>query len=439
MRGTGFALVAAVALALAAAPAGAAERHSSFKGTPAAGPAKYDRVFVQRIGPRRARRVLVLVPGFFGGAGGITPVARDIAARAKGLQVWIVDRRENAFEDTSVFERGDPAAAQDYYLGRFAYRRVRADDAAFVGRWGLRVALGDLRRVILRARAGGRRQVILGGHSLGASTTVAYAAWDFAGRPGHRDIDGMVLIDGGLRGSFAGADLERARKVLAEIEAGQVFDDLLGLGLPEINGIFTEVAALWAHKRPNAPSVLQQYPLLPPQFKPPVPATNEAMLGFAFDESTSPPGFELIRIRAGRLAGEGDPRPWKDGELTPIGRFARAWAAERPNATQWYFSKRLRLDVDAMSALRPTAATRLLGLRPLHAKTIDVPLYAYGTDLTGGRVERGARSLVRLSDIPRSRVVADPRASHLDPVSAAPGRNRFLETVVPFLERIRSP
>ena len=431
----GLALALVLALVLCA-PAPAAERYVPVKGVPAAGPAKYDRVLVQKIGPRRARRVLVLVPGFFGGAGSLTPVARDIAARVPGLQVWIVDRREQAFEDTSVFERGDAAAAQDYYLGRFAYSRVRAEDVPFVGRWGLRVALGDLRRVILKARAGGRRRVILGGHSLGASTTVAYAAWDFAGRPGHRDIEGMVLIDGGLRGSFASADLDRARSVLAEIRSGEVFDDLLGLGLPEINGIFTEVAALWAYERPDERSVLQQYPLLPDTFKPPVPVTNEAMLGFAFDADTSPPGFELIRIRAGRLADSGDPRPWLDGELTPIRRFARAFAAERPNATQWYFSRRLRLDVDAMNSLRRTPATRLLGLRPRHAKTIDVPLYAYETDLAAGRIARGARSLARTSEIPRARGVADPRASHLDPVSAAPGRNRFLRTVVPFLRRL---
>ena len=65
-----------------------------------------------------------------------------------------------------------------------------------------------------------------------------------------------------------------------------------------------------------------------------------------------------------------------------------------------------------------------------------MPLYAYGTDLTGGRVERGARSLARGSDVPWTRIVRDPEASHLDPVSAAPGRNRFLETVVPFLRRL---
>ena len=220
--------------------------------------------------------------------------------------------------------------------------------------------------------------------------------------------------------------------MLAEIDDGNVFDDLLGLGLPEINGIFTEVAAQLAYEKPDDPSVLQGYALLPAAFKAPFAVTNEAALGFAFDATTSPSGFELIRIRAGGLAASGDPRPWQDGELTPIRRFAKAWAAERPNATQWYFSKRLRLDVDAMSALRATPATRLLGLRPRHAKTIDVPLYAYGTDLTGGRVEKGARSAraaVATSRATRSWPIRS--ASHLDPISAAPSKNRFLKTVVP--------
>jgi hypothetical protein len=65
-----------------------------------------------------------------------------------------------------------------------------------------------------------------------------------------------------------------------------------------------------------------------------------------------------------------------------------------------------------------------------------VPLYAFSTSLTEGAVARGARRLVRMSPIP-SRVIVDDRGtSHLDPLSAAPRTNRFLETVVPFLRRL---
>ena len=212
------ALVVVGALATAG-PALAVDRYAPMKGAPGPGPARYDRVWVQQLGPKSARNVLVLVPGTNGGAGGITPVARDIVKRVPRTQVWIVDRRQQAFEDTSVFAAGgDPQAAQEYYLD-FKYRAVRGGDVPFVADWGLELSLEDLRRVVLRARDGGRRRVLLGGHSAGASTAVAYAAWDFRGRAGHRDIDGLVLIDGGLRGSFSSSDLPRARSELAEIRA----------------------------------------------------------------------------------------------------------------------------------------------------------------------------------------------------------------------------
>jgi hypothetical protein len=264
---------------------------------------------------------------------------------------------------------------------------------------------------------------------------VAYAAWDFGGRPGYRDLDGLVLIDGGLLGSFASADLARAKRELADIRTGKVFLDLLGLGLPEINGIFAQVGALWAYKRPDEPSVIQQFPLLPSYLKPPMRVTNEAQFGYAFDASTSPASLALIHIRAGRLADSGDPRGWEDGELTPIRRHAKAYAADRPNATEWYYPRRLLLDFDAASPMRQTPAARYLGLRLTHGRQIDLPLYAYSTDLTEGRVARGARRLVRISRIRSSKIVDDRGASHLDPLSAAPRTNRFLKTVVPFLRR----
>jgi hypothetical protein len=431
-------LALALALLLApAAPAAALDRYVPMKAPPGPGPAKYDRVFVKQLGPRGAGTVLVLVPGTNGGAGGILPVARDIVRRVPGMQVWIVDRREQAFEDTSVFASGDPQRAQDYYLG-FQYRRVEGEQAKFVADWGLKLQLSDLRSVVRRAGAGGRR-VILGGHSAGASTAVAYAAWDFGGRAGYRDIDGLVLIDGGLLGSFASADLQRAKRELADIRTGKVFLDLLGVGLPEINGIFAQVGALWAYKRPNEPSVLQEYPPLPDFLKPPMRVTNEAQFGYAFDETTSPAALALIHIRAGRLADSGDPRGWQDGELTPIRRHAKAYAADAPNATEWYYPRRLLLDFDAASPMRQTPAARYLELRLLHGDEIDAPLYAYSTDLTSGRVARSARRLARTSRIERPVVVDDRHASHLDPLSAAPRTNRFLKTVVPFLRRAAGP
>src|SRR5919109_1127943 len=111
-------LALAIAFSLALCPAALAEKGNiTVHGVPAAGPAIYDHVYVHMVGPRGAQRVLVLVPGYLGGAGSMTPVAREIVKRVPDMQVWMVDRRENAFEDTYVFEGDDPALMQDYYLG----------------------------------------------------------------------------------------------------------------------------------------------------------------------------------------------------------------------------------------------------------------------------------------------------------------------------------
>ena len=220
-------LVGVLALAAAALAAGAGkaqgsgpkpipERYVAINGASGAGPELYDRVFVNKIGPPGASRVLVLVPGFIGGAGDFRLIARDIVSRVPDLQVWAVDRRSNALEDTSVFAGGDPDKAFDYYLRLQAvdgrrFQPLRGQDFPFTRQWGLDLALRDLRRVILTARFAGARKVILGGHSLGASTAVAYSTWDFGGRPGYQDVDGLVLVDGGLKGTFTSPTLRTGK------------------------------------------------------------------------------------------------------------------------------------------------------------------------------------------------------------------------------------
>ncbi len=47
--------------------------------------------------------------------------------------------------------------------------------------------------------------MILGGHSLGGSVAGIYAAWEFGGRAGARDLAGIVEIDGGAGGLREGA------------------------------------------------------------------------------------------------------------------------------------------------------------------------------------------------------------------------------------------
>jgi pimeloyl-ACP methyl ester carboxylesterase len=439
------ALLSVLTALVLAAPAAAAEKTVAIK-SPGPGPAATDKVFVTKIGPSKAKTVLVLLPGFQGGAGDFTLVGRDLVRRTPGLQVWAVDRRSEALEDTKVFRdafagRVSVRAAYDYYLGWLAGEPVTRhfqplDQAEFgyAKRWGLAMAMQDTRRVVLAARRAGKR-VILGGHSLGASMTTLYATWDFAGRPGYKDVDGLVLIDGGTLGSFTVPTLAETKQGLADLEQGDPFVDLLGIGLPWAAGVVAQVAAVAAYKQPTAPSILQGFPALPADFKPPMAATNRGAIGFAFDKDTGPASLSLIRVNAGRLGNDGD---WIDGDVTPIERLAAGFAGQ-PNAVEWYFPRRLSLDVDAAQFLQRNAQTKLLGLRPWHLRQVNVPVYAYETDLTGGRVLRGARRFVQRSHSPRrlARFVDGSKTdSHLDPVLAAPATSKFLKTVVPWLKRV---
>ena len=128
--------------------------------------------------------------------------------------------------------------------------------------------------------------------------------------------------------------------------------DLVGIGLPWAAGAFAQSAALYARKKPNSGQCSSSTRRSRPEFKAPMRTTNEAALGYAFDETTSPAGFELIRVRAGQLAPSGNPRPWQDGEVTPVQRLARTFATEPGNGIEWYFPKRLPLDVDGTDHAR---------------------------------------------------------------------------------------
>jgi hypothetical protein len=290
---------------------------------------------------------------------------------------------------------------------------------------------------VLAARRGGRRQVILGGHSLGGATAMAYASWDFRGRPGYSDIDALMLIDGALDSAGDELTADQARERKAAIDTGDPFADLLGLGLPWAAGAFAEVGALYARAAPRAPSVLQEYPLLPDRFKPPFRVTNAGLAGYAFDQTTAPPELGLLQVRVGQLAEAGDPRGWVDGENGSVRRLALTFGSEPANGVEWYFPRRLSLDLQAAAAMRSTPASRVLGLRMRHARRVNVPLFAFGTDFTDGGVTTAARRFARSARIPRATFAQAQLFTHLDPLTASPARNFFLATAVPFLQRVR--
>ncbi len=114
--------LAAMAVALAVAPAAARDRVITVPTQPEPGPAQFNQVTVHQFGPAAAKHVLVLMPGTQGGAGDFTLDARYLVKHDRDLQVWAIDRRTQALEDTSVFaeaQNGQVSLQQafDYYLG----------------------------------------------------------------------------------------------------------------------------------------------------------------------------------------------------------------------------------------------------------------------------------------------------------------------------------
>jgi hypothetical protein len=415
-------------------------------------PLKYDQVQVRRYGSPRARKVLVLVPGTLAGAGYFNLVATYLVAHVPDLQVWAEMRREGALEDNSVLLGGLAGTASlqqvfDYYLGWLAnpsisphYEPLQASQFGFVKQWGLNVAMEDLHDVIERARDGGRRTVILGGHSLGGGETAIYAAWNFHGHPGYKTIAGMVGIDGGPFANFGGPPetVALVRQQIAEMNVKGPWMDLLGLGLPWVSGAFAEVDALAALKDPDGPSILQPFPLLPADLKPPVPVTNAASLGYAFDQSTSPAALALIHVHSGHLATGGNPVGWVNSGPTPVQDIADAFSIEPLGPIDWYYPERLTIDATAALGLSETATARYLGLHLKYLHRVDVPYYVIETSLgASSGLAAGARRFQRESRIPSLELVDRQSSySHLDPLLAAPAHNAFLRTVVPWLRRI---
>ncbi len=418
-------------------------------------PTRYDRVQVRRFGSPSASHVLVLVPGTNGGAGDFDLVAPYLVDHVPDLQVWSEMRREGALQDESVVRstlagRTTPTQMFDYYLGWISdpaithhYQPLRAADYPFVAGWGLAVAMNDLHAVIVRAGDGGRRSVTLGGHSLGGTEAAVYAAWDFAGTAGYRDINGILCIDGcaGAAGAFgAPPTLASVQAQIAQLGVKGPWLDLLGVGLPWATGAFSEIGAVTAYRDPTGPATtFEHFALLPAEFKPPVPVTNAAQLGYAFDYKTSPPGLKLIQVHSGHVATTGDPAGWVDTGITPIANVVDAFAQTPLAAAEWYYPERLSIDAGAAASLQQTVAATYLGLRLLHTAQVDVPLYAFQTALggTNNAVADSARAFASASRIPSVTVVSRTGTySHLDPLLATPARNAFLQSVVPWLTRV---
>jgi pimeloyl-ACP methyl ester carboxylesterase len=455
-------LLAATVLGLATLPPAASAGNSGQKvdvkfeqlqGFNAPGtPAKYNKVGVIKTGPSDAENVLVLVPGTSASAAYFEPLAKDIVRKSKGWQVWAIERRENFLEDHSVLNqakkgKATPQQLFDYYLGFVTdpsitkhFQFIPDADVAFARDWGMKVEVEDMRRVVEAAKKEGGK-VVLGGHSLGGSMTTAYATWDFNGKPGAKDLSGLVLIDGGS--SPTPSSPEQANLQLQALQNGSPWLTFGGIPAPYA-GLFNATGSTGVKIAPNNPSLGYAWPALPANLKPPVAPTNAGQYGYALDVKTSPMGLRAAQAHLGQLKESGDPRGWDGaGALTPITRYAEmfsGWGLQSRDGTAWYHPQRLTIDSGAVAAGNANDTQGILDVHATHGR--DLPkrlrMYAFGAALGGLRVLDGATILADQSGIPHDQLVLVNGAAgyaHNDPAGASPN-NEFLRNLTPFLNKI---
>ncbi len=187
--------------------------------------------------PAAPEAILILIPGFEGGAGSFKILAENLVRRARdegfALEVWGYDRRSHQLEDRAgvLLARAvaRPETALDWLYGgelglpldpllaagpnrRAVFYDTQAD-LAFMANWTNLVFSRDIDAVVAAADAVVRdHNVFLGGHSAGTGFTARYAATDFnltgigAPEPGWAKLRGLVLLEGG-GASTAGAPL----------------------------------------------------------------------------------------------------------------------------------------------------------------------------------------------------------------------------------------
>ncbi|MBM4242829.1 MAG: hypothetical protein FJ148_03305 [Deltaproteobacteria bacterium] len=189
--------------------------------------ARYTRFHAQRPGVQ-PDAILVLVPGFEGGAGGFKVLAENLIVRMtrdQGLavEVWAFDRRSNPLEDRAGIrvaddlddgtialdwlfggEIGMPLSPQLAGLGRRAVFYDTQADVPFLASWTNLVFSQDIDAVVAAADLAVRNHnVFLGGHSAGTGFAARYAATDFdltgfgPADPGYAKLRGLVLLEGG--------------------------------------------------------------------------------------------------------------------------------------------------------------------------------------------------------------------------------------------------
>jgi pimeloyl-ACP methyl ester carboxylesterase len=195
--------------------------------------------------------ILILVPGFEGGAGNFRIMAQNLLLRAQSegfsLEVWAYDRRSNQLEDLEGLDLAERYAsaqvALDWLFGgelglslhpvlaggpnrRSVFYDTQAD-VPFIAQWTTLVFSRDIDAIVTAARAAAVNQnVFLGGHSAGTGFTARYAASDFnltgvgLADPGYAKLRGLVLLEGGGGSTDGALSADTLDRIEAKVDGG---------------------------------------------------------------------------------------------------------------------------------------------------------------------------------------------------------------------------
>jgi pimeloyl-ACP methyl ester carboxylesterase len=297
--------------------------------------------------PGEVRAVLVLLPGYGGGAASFDYLCRNLVSLAElnnagSIEVWALERRGNCLEDLSGMNSAEdarnPEIAADYYYfnkpvnGHTFSGFFSQDEVPFLSEFGLQLFMDDIFTVMsakIPDRALRKNTVFIGGHSLGSPLSALFAGWDRDGNPetlddaGYNNCAGLIGLEGRVSfTSFSTLTEAGYARRLADIRSGSSarYQQLAGI-TPEALALL-EMMAMYAAFAPDEESTLfQRVPysrdveqliraihsrdLL--QYLTGVPAftgyryTNEALLGIFIDDNFQP--VSIMQASLGFLYG----------------------------------------------------------------------------------------------------------------------------------------
>ncbi|NTY00086.1 alpha/beta fold hydrolase [Deinococcus sp. JMULE3] len=332
-------------------------------------PAELNASVTVRYGPAKPAAVLLLMPGYLGGAGSFDRLARQLVNVDPTLAVWTVDRRSNLLEDHAPLLGGNAAALAKIVQGGLP--TLSPDRVAFMKDWGLDTTLRDWRAAVLEARTL-TPNVFIGGHSMGGTLSGLYATYDFSGTRGARDVRGLIMLDG-LPGLMSGKPLTKDQY---EQSAMNPLGPLPGLNnltrSPYVDAMYFGPGLAVRAAAQARLAALQPDATAPTNGFTTFPATNlaaamtrldqrYAMLpflainaGHATNATDAP--YLLNRVLGAKdthwITGATDPaRPvgWgsQAGQVTDARDFVRRYLTPQSDYAEWYFPNRLTLDLAA--------------------------------------------------------------------------------------------